>query len=391
MYQASVFRLLLVIIFYCISFHSSFAQNKTDYLEASFGFGKMVRNYPEFPTIEKPALIASLKFSRHYNGYKPWHRYYNNPVASLNLTGGSLGNNAVLGYFTGMMAEISFEKRINKSLFWAPRLSLGSAWFSNPYNENQNPENIVIGSSITFLASAELMLGYSVNHSTDLMAKFSILHASNSHFKLPNVGMNVPALSIGVRYKFSDSEPWKPDSVKATYNKKPQLNFRLALGVNESGSSTEPVNGPKYPVYLGSVYVARLFSPVNKVSAGIEAWYNKGVYDYIVSQDFYENDRHGKSICVALVFGHEFLMGHFGLLTTGGIYVYNPFYKERLKRNEIDGTKDKLKSIIPARLGVQYYLKNTFYNQTRNLFVGIYIKTNFGQADFLESGIGYMF
>jgi hypothetical protein len=46
---------------------------------------------------------------------------------------------------------------------------------------------------------------------------------------------------------------------------------------------------------------------------------------------------------------------------------------------------------IPARLGFQYYAKDAFLSPKNNWFAGIYIKTNLGQADFLESGIGYQF
>lgn len=379
------------LIILCSLFSFSALSQHTDALEFSLGAGKMVRNYPDFPDLEQPAIIGAARFIRHYNGYKPWHRYYNFPMAGVSVTGGSLGNKAVLGHFAGAMAEIAFEKKISNSFFWAPRLTLGAAWFSQPYNENQNPENVVIGSEFTFLASAEVMLGYSIGSNTDLITRFSILHASNSHFKLPNVGMNVPALYVGARYFVSRENPIAPDSIKPWYNKKPQLHARVALGINESGSSTAPVNGPKYPIYLGSVYVSKLYSPINKVSVGLEAWYNRGVYDFIVSQEFYDDERHKQSMAVAVVIGNEFLMGHFGLLVTGGIYLYNPFYKDRIKQNELDGIKDQLKSWIPARLGVQYYLKNTYFLQDNNLFVGVYIKTNFGQADFLETGLGYMF
>ncbi|MBL0342457.1 MAG: acyloxyacyl hydrolase [Bacteroidetes bacterium] len=367
------------------------AQDRTNFLEGSAGYGKMIRNYPDFPTIENPAVITSVKFSRHFDGYKPWHRFYNFPKVGVNLTGGSLGNNSVLGHFAGLMSEFSFEKKLGNSFFWAPRLAMGVSWFSKPYNEFQNPANVVIGSAFTFLVSAEAAVGYELTSKTDLLLRFTLLHASNSHYKLPNVGMNLPAISIGARYYLSKTQEARLDTTEAIFNKKPQIHARVALGINELGSSTTPVNGPKYAVYLGSVYVAKLYSPINKVSAGIEAWYNTGVYDFIVSQDFYETKRHTQSMAVALVFGHEFLIGHFGLVTTLGLYIYNPFYKDRLKQNEIDGFKDKLKSYIPARLGFQYYLKNTMSEQNKNLFIGLYIKSNFGQADFLESSIGYMF
>lgn len=369
----------------------SFAQKGTDAFELSAGVGKVIRNYPDFPELEKPAYVAAFNYLRHYNGYKPWHRYYNYPMMGISITGGAMGNSAVLGYFAGAMTMMSFEKEISSKWFWAPRLSLGSAWFSNPFDEQHNPENVIIGSEFTFLASAELAAGFRLNEHYAIIGKFTLLHASNSHFKLPNVGMNLPVLAIGARYTLTNQKEPLSDTVSLPKFNKIRFNFRVALGVNESGSSTAPVNGPKYPIYLASATVSKMFSPVNKVSAGIEAWYNKGVYDFIVSQEFYSTGRHEKSMAAAIVLGHEFLMGKWGLLTTGGIYIYNPFYKEKLKQNEIDGVKDNLKAYIPARIGVQYYFKNTNYNDHQNLFVGIYIKTNFGQADFLESGFGYVF
>jgi hypothetical protein len=133
-------------------------------LEVGAGGGRMIRNYPDFPEINEQALVGSLRYSQKFFGNKPWHKYYNYPVFSLYATGGSMGNDNELGYFTGLMAELSFEKhKPLKKLFWGPRLSLGSAYFTNPYNEQTNNTNVAIGSSFTFLAAAEVMIGYSLN------------------------------------------------------------------------------------------------------------------------------------------------------------------------------------------------------------------------------------
>src|SRR4030095_2295521 len=96
------------------------------------------------------------------------------------------------------------------------------------------------------------------------------------------------------------------DTSKMITCKKIRPHVRLSFGVNEFGSSTGPVNGPKYPIFLASYYFSKMFSPVNKVTLGIEGWYNKGIYDFIVSQEFYESDRHVKSCAAAIVLGHEF-------------------------------------------------------------------------------------
>lgn len=384
-------KVILFFIFFLLIIPSSYSQKGTDAFEFTGGMGRITQNHPDFPDINTDAITLSLTYSRHFNGYKPWHRFYNFPRVGINLTQGIASNKEVLGSFTGLMSEMTFEKQLGKKWMWAPRLCFGAAWFQNPHNEESNNTNIIVGSDLTFLASADVVLGYKVNSSVTIISRFSLLHASNAHFSLPNVGMNMPLFAMGARYTFKNDKQVPLEEMYLPEFKKLRFNFRVALGINESGSSTGPVNGPKYPVYLASATVSKMFSPVNKVSAGIEGWYNRGVYDFIVSQEFYDENRHLKSSSLAIVLGHEFLFGRWGFVTTAGIYLYNPFYKDRLVENEIDGLKSKLKSYIPARIGMQYYLKNTNFNDNQNLFLGVYVKTNFGQADFFESSIGWVF
>ena len=84
-------------------------------------------------------------------------------------------------------------------------------------------------------------------------------------------------------------------------------------------------------------------------------------------------------------------MGHFSLVSQGGVYLYNPFYRDKLESDNETSFKQKLKTVFIARLGYQYYLFDATVKHRHNLYVGIYVKTNLGQADFLDTGIGYTF
>jgi len=382
------FPKLIIVSLLGLSFSCSNAQTTFEFMG---GAGKMVKNYPQFPELNSPAWMAAAKYTTRLNGSKPWHRYYWYPWFGISLTGGSLGNNEVLGYFKAILAEMRFQKNINAKWSVSPVLSFGAAYFTDPYNENDNPENVVIGSRYAFCSGAGVELGFQPGNNSVLFARVGILHGSNSHYSLPNVGMNIPSAFVGYRYTFKDGVSKLRDTLAIKRDTSVRFNLRVALGMNEQGGSAGPVNGPRYPIYLVSAYMSRKITPINKVSAGIEVWYNSGVYDFILSQDFYESDQRRKSYASALVFAHEFLMGHWSMHTSFGLYVYNPFYREKLKRNEITGFREKLKTYIPARIGFQYYLKDaTLYHQN-NFFAGIYIKTNFGQADFLETSLGYTF
>ena len=135
----------------------------------------------------------------------------------------------------------------------------------------------------------------------------------------------------------------------------------------------------------------KYLSPVNKFHAGVEGWYNAGMYDYITSQRLYDDKEHWRSVAIQTVIGNEFLFGHFSMLVNGGVYVYNPAYHKRLKTEDNSNLKKEIKGWITARLGFQYYIRDAVVHTGSNFYAGVYIKTNFGQADFLETGIGYCF
>jgi hypothetical protein len=375
----------------CPLFTLTFAQVPKSALEVGIYAGSAVRNYPDFPELTGPAMLGYAKYSQRLAGNKTWHQYYRFPYVAVQLTGGSLGNDAVLGYMAGATGEFRFPLTVSSRITFSPILGMGVSWFSDPYDETSNPENFIIGSPLTFLATAAGELSYSIDPTFDLLFTGTLMHSSNAHYQLPNVGLNLPAFGLGVRYKFGTPalESVLQDSI--LFNKKLRLNIRLAIGFNEQGDSQGPVNGPKYPIYLGSIFSTLKVSPVNKLKGGIEVWYNSGVYDYIVSQEFYEDQESKRSFAVALMFGHEFLMGHFGLVTDVGLYLYNEFYQDRFKELENQSFREELKTYIPARIGFQYYLKDATLRHGKNLFAGIYIKSNMGQADFLETSLGYTF
>ena len=98
-----------------------------------------------------------------------------------------------------------------------------------------------------------------------------------------------------------------------------------------------------------------------------------------------------KASSFLFILGHEFLIGHFSLCTQGGIFIYNPYHRDIQKIRHETNAITKMESLFLARIGINYYLKNAILTSHHQLFAGIFIKTNFGRADFLESTIGFMF
>lgn len=382
---------LFVLPIYLVSNSRANAQTGPDFIEAETRIGYLVKNYPTFPELKGPACFGSIRIGKRLGGSKSWHKYYYFPHLGLDITGGYLSNKRVLGYALGVSPEMLFTQKLSRRFYLGEILGIGLAWFNNPYDRYKNPENTLIGSGITALPHASLGIAYYINPFWSLWIRASAYHASNAHYQLPNIGINISAASLAVRYHPHPAQIIIKDKTPIANNKKIHFNARLGLGINERGKSTGPTGGPKRLTYLTQLYLTKNLAPINKMQAGFEFAYSTGTYDTIFHGDFYSKKQRLRS-CIGVFFlGHEFLMGHFSLLTQGGIYFYNPFQRELAKREKLTNTKEKLKTLFIARLGFQYYFKNIIFNHSNQFYTGIYVKTNFGQADFLDLGLGYTF
>ncbi len=75
-----------------------------------------------------------------------------------------------------------------------------------------------------------------------------------------------------------------------------------------------------------------------------------------------------------------------------GLNLFKPFYQEFNNKFEDDSDFEYwLKKTFVTRLGLKRYAINTSKNPKNNLFLGAHINANFGQADFSELSIGYVY
>lgn len=366
-------------------------QNKPEFFELEERVGYIVKNYPVFPALRGPTNMWSFRMGKQLNGFRMWHRYYRFPYIGVDFTGGYMSNKKVLGSLFGISPEMMFSHKISSRWYVAEILGIGLAWFSHPYDINNNPQNTLIGSRITALPHAALGIQYFVSPFLSLWLRASAYHASNCHYQLPNLGVNISSVSLAVRYHPRPAQIMVKEQGDFKTNKKVRFNLRMGFGINERGASTGPVGGPKRITYISQIYLTKNLGPVSKLQGGIELNYSNGIYDTIIQSEFYNKHQRLRAGTAVFFLGHEFLMGHFSLALQGGIYMYNPYGRELAKREKLADTKEKLKTLFVARLGFQYYFKNIVIHNKNQLFAGVYVKTNFGQADYLDLGLGYMF
>ena len=362
---------------------------QAQHIEASASRGPVLPIYPDFPESSGAWRWEAAYFPRSKDT-TIWNRAYRFPSTGLKLSYLELGSQS-LGEGIGLQYLFLLRKKIFKKLDFRWGLGLGGVYFTHPYDYLTNQENIATGSRLAFLVELNAGLLLDINEHLSCFTAFNMVHSSNGHTFLPNVGINVPATQIGLQYHFRRKDPVKTEIAANEWKKRWHFNGRLSLGVNEFGGATSPTNGPKHEIYLTSIYLSRRYSPRGLWQAGLDAYYNSGYRSYLISQEPAElDDSFGNASVLIFFIGHEYIYGHYGLVVQAGYYLHNPFWKYFVKKDDSAET-GSLKAILPGKFGVQYYLHSPYNMPKRNLYIGAYIKSNVSQADFLETGIGFSF
>lgn len=355
--------------------------------------GMIINNYIYFDSFpkRKPSALLEIKFGKQTVGTKSWQQFYGFPQIGVSAIGGYLGNTGQFGYMVGVLPNVTLNTRNHKKWSVKIRMGLGLSYFNKPFDSISNPYNILIGSHLTALAMTELYFQKRVTKRLNFEFGMSVVHASNGHTGLPNVGLNMVNLNAGLKHYFDDQTEEFNQSNKIISNKRLKYIVRLGMGTHKFGNELGPPNSPSYPVYDFALSAGRSVGKLGSAYAGLGYKYYTSFYYKILEGDLYEEKLHLKSSVFTLLLAYEFEMGQMSFLVQGGINVYNPFWPEfkRLIDEEMTFYK-KIEGLISTRLGLQYYFfdKEKFDN---NIYLGLYIKANMGGADFVSLSTGFMF
>jgi len=360
------------------------------FVSADIGTSYVLKSYSRLPDL-KPNFNFGVHFGKQLNNVKSWHKNYNYPGVGAGLFF-ARNNNKIIGDVIAIYPEASFIVKNKNKHQCRITSALGIAYFSNPYHPVTNNLNMLIGSHVTAIAKADVCYRFLYSPRLAIQISLVLIHFSNGHVKLPNIGINMPQVSAGATYNFND-ELRRPPLTKTKYNDiKTKAIIRYGNGFHQFGESAKPYGGPVYKNTVVSIGAAHNYSAVAYLSFGVNFTYYSSFYHFLLDQEVFGEKSLFYESCMITIYGaHEFLFGKLGVYTEFGIDIYKPFYRKYALYYDNKLSMDEIiKSFNSNKLGLQYHFFKPL-NSGFDIALGVYIKSNFAQADFIECALNFAF
>jgi len=309
-------------------------------------------------------------------GKKKWQEKHHYPRLGLQLNVMNLGQPDTLGTSIGILPNISFAIIKKKRWDFRFQFSYGLAYVSKTYDDLVNPLNTAISSSINSNVIIKLENQFQLHPKWWLKSGVNLIHLSNGANKVPNLGINVGALNLGVSYRpneISESTFLKDGLVKYDYNKWGG-DLQYGMGFRER----EQARGPIYPIYYASAAVVFRPNITNHMRIGFEYEFNRGAFVFGKEVWIFHNDEEAREGATRLnvFYAHEFRFGPLGLYLSLG--------------TNISKKSVLLNSDIHNKYSVRYYFP-TIGKPKTSFYCGVNLKSNNIIAEYYSFSAGATF
>jgi hypothetical protein len=234
-------------------------------------------------------------------------------------------DNRALGKMIGAAYFLEPSYRINRTLFFSFRGSVGGAYLTNPADSIHNPENRSYSTAFNFYLMLGAGLRFRLNDHWWLNASVNFQHTSNGGMRLPNLGINWPTAGLALSYQKSPMLYHNGTHIKEKIWKNYSIRWDLYL----FGISNKVIvaNEKKfYPIvgsgFQGSKQIGRL----NALTLGAE-FFSDAARTQELKQKFGID---ASPLRAGILVGNEFLLGRFLFSQRIGAYVYNQTTYPRL-------------------------------------------------------------
>lgn len=301
------------------------------------------------------------------NRKDPYFKLYNEPIYGVGFYSSTFNNDiignpyALYGFVQTPIAPRSYSR-------WSYdyRIGLGLSGNFNPYNAEDNPLNLVIGSKNNVFIDFGIRAQYAFHPKWRAGVGFAFHHFSNGALALPNTGVNLVPLTISVNYQPNPTPISKNKAEILPYSRKVLFHVNYGIGAKQLREEHEH----RYLKTTLSAYASRHVSYKWRIGGGVDLFYSSSGNDNEIAGD--KSGTLGSKLSGGPSFYLAHILNHRLVLNGNvGYYVHNQVFNGEINK-------------IFLRAGARYYVY-------RNVNAGVSIKAHKGKADFIEWTVGYTF
>ncbi|MBO9682160.1 MAG: acyloxyacyl hydrolase [Flavisolibacter sp.] len=299
---------------------------------------------------------GEIYYQRQINPGPVWNNTKRLPQWGLGLSATHSGSKYV-GAIVSLYPFIKVPLYTIGSLQSDLRFGFGLAWVEKPYDKETNTEDLLLSQKFNTHASLQWQNELRLSSKHFINTAVNFYHSSNAKTSLPNLGINIPSLSVGYRYAFN-GETKKPVYANDTLNKKIFYKVFLTGGVKQM------------QVPDSSHYFVKILSGEMSKQIGYSSIVSLGTFithDASVKTDTLVKHLGSiKTSQVALYGSYEYKFGRITIPVQFGVFLYN--------------SNSKLMEAV----GIRYKLSG-------NWMAEFLLKAHGHKADLMHAGIGYVF
>jgi len=295
-----------------------------------------------------------------------YHQLYNYPIYGVGFYSSTFRNaelgtpNAIYGFVAVPMLS-NLSKRWNYNY----RISLGLAGNFNPYDEEDNPFNVLLGTSRNVFIDFGLQANYKLNRHLQVGAGAALHHFSNGSIRKPNKGVNLIPITVALTYT--------PDSREVDFSKieLPSIENKWQYHLSTSFGNKQIDEYEKR--YFKSTLTSYISYPLGhkwRLGLGADLFYTQP------GERIERAERNVNYKDSRFTYGMGFYIDH---VFSQKLYL-NSTVAHYLHRNPYNGEEKP----VYLRTGIRY-------KAYKNAFIGVSIKAHKEKADFTEWTLGYTF
>lgn len=326
--------------------------------------GFIIAHRPAMVHLQKQySTEVELSFLKTVDGSKTWHLHYNYPQYGLGYKFFDFGNREELGQGHSLFGQVIYPLIRKNRLRMGVRVGVGIGYVEKPFNVTDNYKNLAIGTNLNGYVNTGIRFQFITGKKFQWNAGIDFAHFSNGSFRKPNLGINLPSLTVGGIYYVGNPLTQKNPEDEIP-KRKQEFTATIAFAIKE----VYPPNGKKYAVNILHFQYHHPLHRKGFVGGGIEGTIDRSLPFQL--EEKADGHSYFSNTLRSGIFGSAGLrMGNWDGYFQMGVYTYNR-YKE-------DGN-------IYNRLLLRYAI-------TPKTFVSFGLKSHFGKADYFEWGLGIKF